>query len=221
MAVTRQSRAVTINADAALVVLPGAESLTDWAIACWVRGLAENKRFIVVGTTEGATPSVVIERSGGVLQAVITDDSANAETLAGAGFESGWNHVALVSAGGVLRLYLNGIERDSAPPPSGPFAAGDFVMLGDDSGDAPNFDMAHAAIWGRALLADEVAALSSAGRGHDLRESTGDYIGGEDGPVHWWPCDGIFKGWVIDRGLAGSSHLELTGEAAVKREEVT
>lgn len=217
MAEPRQSRAVTANGDAAGIILPGG-SMGAWSIACWVRGLAENKRFVVVGVTDEAAPVVELKRSGGIVVASVVNDAAG-ETLAETegDFVAGWNHVALVSVGGDVRLYLNGQIEDEDTP-SGTFAVGSFVMAGDDQGDAPDFDLAHLAIWDRSLSDDEVSSLFTAGRKHDLRENVGDYTGGEDGPAHWWPGDGLFKGMVLDRGLIGTSPMDLIGLAKTRRE---
>lgn len=218
MAVTRQSNARTANGDAASIILPGG-AMVDWTIACWVRGLTVNKRFVVVGVTGAAFPVVELKRAGGVIAATVVNDAEGETTIAAAvDLEAGWNHVALVSDGiGAAQLYVQG-ELEGEDAPTGTFAAGSFVMAGDDEGDAPDFDLAHLAIWDRALSDDEVSSLFTAGRTHDLRENAGDYTGGEDGPAHWWPGDGLFKGMVLDRGLIATSPMDLVGEARTRRE---
>src|SRR5690606_12151903 len=105
---TRQSNARTANGDAASLILPGG-AMVDWTLACWVRGLTVNKRFVVVGVTGAAFPVVELKRAGGVLVSRLVDDAENEGVLSSSGdFEAGWNHVALVSVSGDARLYLNG-----------------------------------------------------------------------------------------------------------------
>lgn len=218
MAEPRQSRAVTANGDAAGIILPGG-AMGSWSISCWVRGLAENKRFVVVGVTDEAAPIVELKRAAGVIAASVVNDAEDETAIASeVDLAGGWNHVALVADGlGAVLLYVQGeLEAESAP--SGTFATGSFVMAGDDQGDAPDFDLAHLAIWERALSDDEVSSLFTAGRKHDMREDIGDYTGGEDGPQHWWPGDGLFKGMVLDRGLIGTSPMDLIGLAKTRRE---
>ena len=217
MAVTRQSRAVTANGDAASIILPGG-AMGAWSIACWVRGLAENKRFVVVGVTGAAFPVVELKRASDLIVASVVNDATSESSITtGEDLGAGWNHVVLVSVGGDARIYLNGSFKNDTSP-DGTYSEGSFVMAGDDEGDAPDFDLAHLAIWDRALSDDEVSSLFTAGRTHDLRENVGDYTGGEDGPAHWWPGDGLFKGMVLDRGRIATSPMDLIGEARTRRE---
>lgn len=217
----RFSCAQAINDEAAKVVFPGG-ALATWSLTAWVRGVSENKIFLRIDR-DGVSrePKLWLRRIAGVFGVAIVDtDNSDPIAISGEAFPAGWEHVA-VTAGSdrVLRVYQGGALVGSEDLTGNDYAQCDRLLIGAE-GSAPDFDLAHLAIWDRELDATEVASLEESGRAWDLRESVGDYVGGASGPLHWWPCDGLFKGHIVDRGRAidTSCPLAIFGEVAIKRE---
>lgn len=80
---------------------------------------------------------------------------------------SSWNHVAVTwENGGVVRIYLNGVEGTAGATGSGALNAHAFTIgtIGD-LGYATRGDIDEVGIWGRVLTSDEIVELYNAGTG--------------------------------------------------------
>lgn len=128
---------------------------------------------------------------------------------------SSFIHIALVADGADAKVYINGVETDTATLAT-TYANVDALTLFADYAHANRLagDIRSPAVWNRALAANEVAALHTAGAAHDLREDVGNYTGG--GPEHWWPGDGDSGTTVTDRGSVGTCALTLHGGVTIE-----
>lgn len=193
---------------AAAIILTVAGS--DYTLGMWLR---------FDGPTSGG--AVEAASSGAAVRAgvVAFDDGEDAITgdwgdAYGVDYST-MRHVMLVASGGVLALHVDADGGASSGVVTAG-AAGVSLTLFARAGPLQPLacDIRDFAIWDRALSSAEVAALHTAGAGHDLSEDVGAYTGG--GPAHWWPADGDTGTTVTDRGSVGGCNLTLHGGVTIE-----
>lgn len=183
-----------------------------FTFAAWYR--TNNIAGFVFDASDDGAPSARIicatDTPSTITIAGVIDDAADAAILALDAYPdaSSFIHIALVADGTDAKFYISGVDADTATLAT-TYASVDAFTLFADCAHANLLagDLRSVALWDRALSAAEVAALNTAGAGHDLSTNVGAYTGG--GPVHWWPADGDTAPTVTDRGSVGTCNLTL------------
>lgn len=204
---------------AARVVFPSTAAPVV-TFAAWVRAATAGVQRVVWDVSDDGHPRWYLSTDPGD---VCVGDVVNDAGGSGPGLEAAapvpavWGHVCWVLNGADPGEFLiDGVSQGATSGLVGAFAGVDAFTLFADYAHASRLagDIRDPAVWDRALSAAEVAALHTAGVGHDLREAVGAYTGG--GPAHWWPADGDSGTTVTDRGSVGTCPLTLHGGVTIE-----
>jgi len=138
--------------------------------------------------------------SDGFIRVVFRDESDVAFVRNGTTnvCDNAWHHVGFTLDGSTVRLYVDGVEDATiaqgaiAAPGAAPFALGRYSSIYHEG------EMAHAAVWNRALSAGEFGSLYDSGSMAMIPESL------ETGGVSYWP---LWEPRGIRYDRWGSNHL--------------
>lgn len=130
-----------------------------------------------------------------------------------------WALYVVTCDGSTLRGYGDGVESVSSAV-SGTYGAQDVFVLFSSTADNTLLGIAsgetgslcNAAIFNRALTADEIGALYVAGEEHDIRTPSEGWAG--EVPYVYW-CEAPINGRVMNFGYGGSCDLILNGNVSV------
>lgn len=196
-----------------------------FTVSCWA-AFATASTDCLFDVSDDGSPSMALKAYNdgdpSTLYTSLQDAGVNATGSEYFADYSAFSHLAVVSDGATVTLYVAGVAVGTPGDISafGPYAAVDAFTLFANYAHALNAagDIAQLAVWGRALSALEVADLYASGRAFDLRTlgDNEDYDGTTGGPPHWYPGDGDTGTTITDRGSAGNCNLTLHGGVSIE-----
>ena len=145
----------------------------DFSLSIWMRSTnppAENVYPMILAKEKGATPRqgytlMLAPTNGQVVFELFSNDSAARPRSSNTVCDGRWHHIVAVRAGSEGRLFVDGRFQGAAIHPMGLFSVSNsstFRLAGHGTGSAQMQyagDLDEVAVYGRALAAEEVAAL--------------------------------------------------------------
>lgn len=129
--------------------------------AGWVRDDGQDSTSSLVSKYDG-TDGYRLRLLSGSTVSLTREDTSTSTTVTSTTALSGIHHVAGTYDGTTLRIYIDGIEEDSAASSESITAHTTSLTLGGATGESLNAAMDEWGVWDRALSADEVWTLSQA-----------------------------------------------------------
>ena len=168
------------------IVIDDEDDPTAYTLSAWVKPAVIQGQSIIVRTAGDPTAEFSHQlrmTSSGTFQAVTSDGAIKAVTGTTTALADQWYHVAAVAEnGGMMRLYVDGVEEGTAVPIGTLSTGGNEWRLGSGSGDGTgsgpiiffNGQIDDPAIWHEVLPAGDVALLGSGTSPVDITEDVVD-----------------------------------------------
>lgn len=196
---------------AARVVFPGG-GVGPFTFSAWIS--PESSDALIFGVSVDDTQTLLVRTlfdsaphdSVSAYLISPSNDAASPTAFGGVGSPS---HIAIVSDGVDILLYLDGALADSQPLPVDTYAAKDACRLfAGGPADPLAGSIRSPAVYSAALDVSGIGDIYAGGVDFDLSSLA-------TKPAHWWPALGDTLPTIVDRGLVGGCNLTASGGISI------